>query len=376
MAEIHKSFDFNEWRQFTDRTTADRAVGPACQVQISGRCTKCWGPIKGQKDSKDGRWIGIECRVCRQKVQSEVAEQEVRRMLREVDNNIPEARIGRGAVYHEESRFVLKILPDMDRDKAQFEQRVTAAKQAGTCGGWLGREDFPKGTPGYLYAQAHALVSALNNLPGEMSAISLSDFDFGEPENVGVDTSTGDGRLRMSAMLPVTHRRPSDVVMMERMGTALVAGMVAAFACEVGMKALLITRNDKAEKTHDLLKLYQALPADSQMRLEADFSEIRGILKDSRHKFGKWRYFESRTGGESMLALVNTEQVWKLGKTARVIVDECVVAGLQHDISSTAHFDVSGDLSDVSTSTQICLQVTGHESAIPWDKVMGLGRGS
>ena len=58
--------------------------------------------------------------------------------------------------------------------------------------------------------------------------------------------------------------------MMARMGTAVVAGMVAAFACEVGMKAILITRRDEAEKTHDLGKLNEALPEDvSRKRLEA-----------------------------------------------------------------------------------------------------------
>ena len=67
--------------------------------------------------------------------------------------------------------------------------------------------------------------------------------------------------------------------MMARMGTAVVAGMVAAFACEVGMKAILITRRDEAEKTHDLGKLNEALPEDSRKRLEADFGEIAGVLE-------------------------------------------------------------------------------------------------
>ena len=33
------------------------------------------------------------------------------------------------AVYHEKARFVLKILPDMDRNKVAFEERVDDAKR-------------------------------------------------------------------------------------------------------------------------------------------------------------------------------------------------------------------------------------------------------
>ena len=58
--------------------------------------------------------------------------------------------------------------------------------------------------------------------------------------------------------------------------------MTAAFACEVGMRAILMTRLDEAERKHDLRTLYDALPADSRERLEADFAGIVGVLGDNR----------------------------------------------------------------------------------------------
>lgn len=152
---------------------------------------------------------------------------------------------------------------------------------------------------------------------------------------------------------------------------------MASFACEVGMKAILMTRQDKAERTHDLLKLYQALPDDSRKRLEADFAGIAKVLEDNRHAFGKWRYFEESVSGDAIAVLVNTDRVWGLGKAARVIVDECVVAGLQYEakVHVEAEFDVTADRGGINNSGQIAVSVTGEESAIPWERVLAARRG-
>ena len=48
--------------------------------------------------------------------------------------------------------------------------------------------------------------------------------------------------------------------------------------------------------------------------------------------FDRWRYFEASVGVDAMAALVNIERVWGLGKAARVILDECAVAGLTYEI--------------------------------------------
>ena len=150
----------------------------------------------------------------------------------------------------------------------------------------------------------------------------------------------------------------------------MVAGMVAAFACEVGMKAVLLTRNDEAKKTHDLLDLYEALPEDSQKRLEADFAGVANILKDNRDTFGRQRYFEQRIDGDAFKALVNTERGQGLGKAARVIVDECVVSGLHYDIDIEGEFNFTAKPGDVQYREHYKVNVTGHEAAIPWEKIM------
>ncbi len=346
------------WRlQFQDRPPDDPLVGPARMVDIAGRSTDCWGQAVALVDG-NGRWIRIECQICGRRVDAEDAERERKRMTREAERNMPRVRVGCGAEYDENARFVLKILPDMDRNKAEFEKRVDDAKrkaQPKRKGRKLTRRRFSeKGTPGYLYFQACALVSGLGALPREMSAIS------------------------------VPLKPSSRGQMMERMGTAIIAGLTAAFACEVGMKAILMTRLDEANMTHDLLELYESLPEDCRDRLQGDFAGIADILRKYRDAFGKWRYFEPSTAQDAILALVDMDRIWGLERAARVIVDECVVAGLQYDINLQYHDDLQGkanvseDLTftiapdDVTASTKVSIEIGGHESRIPWDAILSL----
>ena len=158
----NKRVDFNEWWHFEDRTSEDCRVGPARATETEGRCAGCWGPVAGRRD-RDSHWIRIECQLCGRSVEGKDAEREAARMQVEADGNMPRARVGRGSKYDEAAEFVLKILPDMDRDQAQFEQRVAASRKTGPPRGWLGRSDFPNGTAGYLYAQACAFMSGLDN---------------------------------------------------------------------------------------------------------------------------------------------------------------------------------------------------------------------
>ncbi len=190
-------------------------------------------------------------------------------MKLEEERNIPRARVGSGSQYREDARFVLKILPDMDRDTEKFNQRVADKASQEREKGWVDRRDYSPGQAGYLYAQACAFLSGLENLPRELSAISLSDFDFGKPQNVSVDSSVTDGLVRVTGTIPTKYRKPSNHELMARMGTTMMAGMTAAFACELAMKAILMTRLDKAKKTHDLAELYDALPRDCRERIEA-----------------------------------------------------------------------------------------------------------
>ena len=295
-------------------------------------------------------------------------------MREEMEANLPRARVGRGSKYRTDASFVLKILPHMDRDKRQVDKRMAASMAVKRKGRWLTRRQIPPGTAGYLYVQARALLSGVENQPGEMAAISLSDFTFGDPQIVGVEDSPVDRSIQVSAKVPASYQKPSDRELMMRMGTALVAGMSAAFSCEVGMKAILLTRRDAAEATHNLLTLYQALPSDVRERLEADFLGIGDALNKDQEAFGKWRYFEEESAQNSIAALVNTDRVRRLAKAARAIVDECVIVGLQFQPHVAATLDVEGDGRRTNLSQRNGLTVDVGEAAIPWPEVLASDR--
>ena len=205
-------------------------------------------------------------------------------MGREADDKMAAARVGRPANYRADARFVLKLLPDMDRDKAKVDQRIEASLEEGRKRGRLTRHEMPPGTAGYLYAQARAFLAGVGHLSDEKAALALADFEYGEPHLVGVDGSAGEGTLHVTGRVPVVYRRPSGRELMERMGTALVTAMAGAFACELGKKAILVTRLDGAAKTHDLLALYRELPDDSRRRLEGDFLSARLISPNREEK--------------------------------------------------------------------------------------------
>ena len=365
--------DIDEWRHFDDCASENSGGGAAPAAEIQGRCADCWGPAVGQKD-RDNRWLRIHCRVCGRSLDGEEAERESESMRLEGECNMPRARMGRGSQYRGDARFVLKILPQMARDPAWFEQRLAARLAVGPRQRYLDRQDFPPGTAGYLYAQARALLSGLETLPREMSAIALSDLEFGKPEVLRVDASAANTSVRLSAAAPATYRRPSDSELMARMGSAMLAGMTASFACEVGMKAILMTRLDEAQRTHDLLLLYKALPGDSRERLEADFAGIREVLEGNRHTFGNWRYFEAKMSSKAIEALANTDRVWGLAKAGRVILDECAVAGLDYEVHVQSEFNVTADRGHLSCPTRIDLSVVGTEAPIRWDQVLNAGR--
>ena len=83
-------------------------------------------------------------------------------------------------------------------------------------------------------------------------------------------------------------------------------GMMSAFACELAMKAISLTVNDEAQRHHDLLRLYRGLPESSRQRLEFDFPNIPNVMKSGRHRFGKWRYFESGKK-EALKAIIDSD---------------------------------------------------------------------
>ena len=74
----------------------------------------------------------------------------------EVDNNLPKVRRGLPAKYREDAKFVLKVLPDMERDKAYFNRRVAAKMAEGRKKNRLSRHDFPKERPDtFIFRPVH-----------------------------------------------------------------------------------------------------------------------------------------------------------------------------------------------------------------------------
>ena len=335
--------------------------------------------------------VRLECRLCGRGIGEAEAGPEVERMKHEADRNLPQARVGRAAVYRPDARFVLKLLPDMDRDKEWFEQRITASLARKPKPKHLGRRHFQSGdgdnvygAAGYLFGQARALVSGLSNFPRDLSAIGLVDFDLEEAEETSVEVVQAEGSVSIRRSSTVPYKQPDAETVRARKGAALIAGMTGAFACEVGMKAILITRLDEAKRTHDLQHLYESLPDDSRARLQGDFPRIGEVLKEYRHTFGRWRYFQGDALTHAAAGMVNTERVHELGSAARVILDECVLSGLEFDdefqywyrLQTTGYFDE--DLkphfaSDAeSSSTKVKCSFVGHESAIPWHEILAL----
>ena len=162
---------------------------------------------------------------------------------------------------------------------------------------------------------------------------------------------------------------------MERMGLVMMLGMTSAFACELALKAILITRIDEARRIHDFVGLYNDLPEDSRTRLKADFVGIEDVLEKSRHIFDRWRYFETSVSQEAMLAMVNTGRALALAKAARVIVDEGEIAGLMYKVNVDTEFGADVDNGDTSYWEKYGLNVVGEESAIPWDLLLTAGWG-
>ena len=357
------------WREDFDDHSTYKATG----ATIVGRCTYCWGRLVGRLD-EDKRWTGIECRLCGRSVEGEDAMSEMERMHREAVANLPNVCWGLAAEYREDAKFVLKILPDMDRNNAHVDERIAAKVAAGCRTGWLSRNDFPGGTAGYLYLQAGIFLAGIESLPREQSLIPYSDLDFEEPRTSGLEVAE-DGSMHMQVKLVGRSRRPPGPELKKRAGLRMMLGMTSAFACELVLKAILITRLDEAKKTHDLWELYNHLPEDSRTRLKADFAEIEDVLEQGRHTFEKWRYFETNVGGEAIKATVDYQRVLALAKAARVIVDEGEIAGLDGEIEVTVKGDVDTARGDKSYQESVALDVIGREAPIPWDLLQEDGWG-
>ncbi len=79
--------------------------------------------------------------------------------------------------------------------------------------------------------------------------------------------------------------------------------------------------------------------------MEEDWPEVGSVLKNVRHTFDKWRYFEQNVGGRGMSAMIDTDRPFALAKAARVLLDEAELMGLGYsfDINATQEATTTSD---------------------------------
>ena len=327
--------------------------GRSGRATLKGRCKRCWGRLLGRVDEKRVL-TGIRCRVCGARVQGRDAEAEGQQMSHEGTFNMLNMGLGHFPRYKEDSKFVFKVFPEMaPPPEEQFLKHVAAKAAAGNRRGWLTRSGFPAGSAGYFLLQARVLISGVERTPREMTVAQFSEFDLNDD---------GSATVRVSKQELGEHSTTQEYEFLKRMGSTMTVGMMSAFACELAMKAIRLTRLDEARKSHDLIRLFDDLPEDSRGRIEADFSEIATVLERGRHTFGDWRYFETNVGEPGFAALVDTGRALELGKAARVILDEAEMAGLGYSIRLKARQRVSEDGEERTLWHHERLKVIGHEA--------------
>ena len=323
-----------EWNNDLNVGTSKFSLaGDAMNVKVKWRCQRCWGSLIGRYEEGHG-WTGFKCRVCGIKLEGAAAKDEYERLTRETTTNLMNLAFGWTPKY-EDGVFVQRLrLPLEPQPEDEVSKRVQAKIAQAKPPRTLTRDEFPLGSAGFLFMQASILMAGISDIshPHETSVVGFLDVEIRDDgslvTHIPVDELKNDPQH--------TERR-----LMRRMGTTMTEAMIAAFACELAMKAISLTCNDEADKTHDLLALYEALPDLSRERICADFPDITDVIRKGRHRFGAWRYFETRVGDAAIRSMVDVEEARALGKAARVILDEAEFVGLAATASIQAKRNVS-----------------------------------
>ena len=324
----------NRWQELKSIRSGgvEYALGEEGRFRLKGRCRSCWGGLIAKGDTGDGP-TAIRCRVCGILLEGEEAKEEYGRMSRQDSFNTTLVAMGLQPTYRDYGKFVSKIFPHIDRQTPlEFRDRTSAKAQEGGKGGWLTRNEFPGGSAGFLLLQARALMAGVERVPRELSVVRLWDIDLRDDGSATLHVPTKE--LRED-----TKTREDEL--MKRIGSTMTIAMMSAFACELAMKAIRLTRMDEARKKHDLWLLYRDLPDDSRARVEEDFPEIGAVLKNARYTFDKWRYFEANVGGKGMGAMIDIDRAFVLAKAARVLLDEAELMGLGYSVKINATQDVA-----------------------------------
>ena len=354
--KIEWNWDFDDvWHEMKSIGSEDqnRASGEEGRFRLKGRCRRCWGGLIG-KGGREPAPTAIRCRVCHILLEGDEAREEYQRMSEQDGWNTFNMVLGMPTKYRDDATFVTKIFPHIDRQSAEeFARHTNAAARTEPRKGWLNRHHFPGGSAGFLFLQARALMSGVQRLPREFSVTRFWDIDMHEDGSATVHVPTEELR---------EHSKTSEYELMKRLGSTMTISMMSAFACELAMKAIRLTRMDEARKSHDLWRLYRDLPEDSTARIEEDFPGVRSVLKNARHTFDKWRYFEANVGGHGMSAMIDTDRAFSLAKAARVLLDEAEMMGLGYSVSleATRRITKTGTRQDVQVKHE--LHTTAREA--------------
>lgn len=325
-AKIEWNFDFDErWINLKSIGLRDQkyTFGEEGRLRLKGRCRRCWGGLLGKKTSEEAP-TAIRCRVCGILLEGDAAKEEYRGMEKEISSNCFNMAFGEPTKYREGGKFVNKVFPHIDREpEGEFRRRIKIEASKPARERWLTRREFPPGAPGFLVLQARVLMSGVERLPREVSVARFPNLDLHDD---------GSARVYWFPEELSEHSSTTEYELMKRLGSTMTIAMMSAFACELAMKAILLTRKDEARKSHDLWRLYRDLPDDCRARVENDYSEFVSVLKRARYTFDKWRYFEANIGGRGMSAMIDTDRAFTLSKTARVLLDEAEMMGLTYSV--------------------------------------------
>ena len=311
---------FVVWTQefeFTLNPSGSKA-GKEEEVKVKGRCTACWGGLVLRGEKENGIVSGIKCCVCKKKLVGEDAANAYRRVLEEAINNDWKMSLGFPPT-RENSPFVGKLFLHLPRQtEDDIRERIASKVEQRDQRKWLTRRDFPLGTAAYLYLQARLFVAAVSDM--------YASYD--------------EAVVRFRKAKTRDDPRHDEHDLNRRLGSTMARGMMSAFACELVMKAISLTVDDEARKTHDLLCLYDHLPESSRQRLEFDFPDIRKVMREGQHTFGDWRYFQSGKK-KALKAVIDPDLEQSLGKAARVFLDEAETVGLRGGVDMKARRDLT-----------------------------------
>ena len=238
---------------------------------------------------------------------------------------------------YKNKHFVYKMFPNVPRltkDEATTEE-VARHTEAGlevaarSDKKWLTRNEYPFGSAGFLLFQAKSLLAGL-----EQEAVwdqglvdGYTDADKRDSRSLFVSDESDD-RL--------DGREWNEARILRWMGSIMIATTYSALACELIMKSIALTCNDRAKKIHNLQELFADLPKSSRDRIVTDQPGVEDLFRVERETSGSWRYLEPNKKERGLRTLIDVEAARQLGRVARVLLDEAEVVGLRIGFSFSA----------------------------------------